>query len=689
MSLVQSIWNGLGISQRELEQRALDLRDADAWRDLQGWWPTTSSGVKVSTEGALRYSTVFTCVRILAGTLAQLPLVVYRRRPEDQGRDRALDFYLYDLLHNRPNPLMTSFNFRTALQGHLALWGNAYAEIEWSNGGRVLGLWPLRPDKVEAIRLNEDGDRLLYDYRLPDGQPVTLPQRNVLHLRFMSPDGIIGYSPIKLHRQGIGLAMAAEEFGSRFFGNDARPGIVLKHPGVLGDTAHQHLKESWETRHQGLSKSHRVAILEEGLELQEIGIPPEDAQYIELRKFQRTDIYGIYGVPPHMAGDVEGSTSWGTGIEQQSIGFVVHTMGPWLVCWEQGMDTSLLSEEERQQLYTKFVVKGLLRGDSTARSSFYREMFNIGVYSPNDIRRLEDENPVDGGDTHYVPLNMVPADQAAQLLGSFEDEPQQDEPQQDRAQADPEAEERARQAAQGRHRLQRAQMRVYTDVAGRVLRREANDVGNAARRLLNGSGSDEARDLPEFDRWLEEFYLEHRDFVARNMRPVAQAYAELVLGAVVDEVGGNEIAEERVAAFVEAYVARQGIRHAQRNEARIRELLVQESESLVDEVLAELERWREIERAQSIALEESVRAGNALAYFGYVALGVTMLRSVAIGKSCPYCNGLDGRVISVTEHFLHAGQQFQPEGADAPLTVTRNMKHPPFHRGCDCQVVAG
>lgn len=688
MSFVERFWNGLGVG--DSEQRNLSLTDAEGWKGLAGWWPKTAAGVKFTTEGALRYSAVFTSARILAGTLGQLPLNVYQRRP-DGGRDRALDFYLDDLLHNRPNPLMSSFNFRVALQGHLALWGNAYAEIEWSLGGRVLNLWPLRPDKVEKIDVVEtpEGDRLLYHYRLPDAQLVKIWQRNVLHLRYMSPDGIVGYSPIALHRQGVGLALAAEEFGARFFGNDARPGVVLRHPGQLSNEAHAHLKESWEARHQGLSKSHRIGILEEGMDLKEIGIPPEDAQYLEVRGFQRSEVYGIYGIPPHMTGDTEKSTSWGTGIEQQTIGFVVHTMGPWFACWEQGMDQSLMTAMERRRYYSKFLVKGLLRGDTAARSQFYREMLNIGVYSQNDIRRLEDDNPFEGGDRRWMPLNMVPIEEAGRGLFGGDDE--EDEEQGARQLTDgarralpaPRSEQRARQAAGMRHRLQAAHMRVYRDVAARLLRREANDVGNAARRML------QQRDLADFDAWLTEFYEDFRGVVADNMRPVAMAYAELVLNEVIAEVGGEPIAEERLIGFVEEYLQAQGARHAGRNERRLRDILVSDAEDMLVRIEAELETWRAEERAQSIAFEESGRTGNAVAYFGYVALGVSLLRSVSIGKSCPYCRALDGRVISVTETFLQAGQAFQPEGAETPLTVTRSKKHPPYHGGCDCQVVAG
>lgn len=669
MSLIDSFWRGV-------ERRGLDLTDAQQWQEL-GLINPTASGVRVTTEGALKYAAVFACVRVLSATLAQLPLHVYERR-DDDGRTRASGFRLYDLLHRQPNPIMTSFNFRITLQSHLALWGNAYAEIEYSRGGDVLALWPLRPDRMEKVE--STGDSLLYHYRLPNGGTAVLPAENVLHLRFMSPDGVTGYSPITLHRQAVGLGLAAEEFGARFFGNDARPGSVLRHPGRLGEEGMKNLRKSWNAAHQGLSKSHRIAILEEGMELQEIGVPPQDAQYIELRKFQRTDIAGIYGVPPHMIADLERSTF--SNIEHQGIEFVVHTMGPWLACWEQGLDNRLMTAAERRRYYTEFLVEGLLRGDSAARAQFYTSMFQIGAFSQNDIRRLENVNPIEGGDTYFVPLNMIPSDQASQgFLQSSEDE-RQLAPVVERT-FEPDVEERARQAAVSRHRLQQAHMRVYADVEGRILRREANDVGNAARRML------QSRDLAQFDQWLREFYEEHRDFVSSNMRPIAQAYADLVLDEVLREVGGDAIAEERVLGFVQAYVAQQGVRHATRNEARIRKIMLENPDDLLAQIEAELDVWRTEERAAFFALDESVRAGNAFAHFGYTVLGVMTLRWVAIGKSCPYCTRQNGRVVGITEVFVPAGGTVDGDDGGDPLQVTRNIGHPPLHSGCDCQITAG
>ena len=320
----------------------------------------------VSPSTALQVTAVFACVRILAETVAGLPLHVYRRL-ENGGKARAPDHYLYSLLHYLPNPEMTSFEFREVMMGHVCTWGNAYAEIEFDRAGRVRALWPLRPDRMTVKRVN---GRLQYIYKLskPDSQgrtEITLRDEQVFHVHGLGSDGIVGYSPIHLARQAVGLALAAEEFGARFFGNDARPGVVLEHPGQLGDEAHKRLRESWESRHGGLDKSHRVAILEEGLKVHEIGLPPEDAQFLQTRKFQVSEIARMFRIPPHMIADLERATF--SNIEHQSLEFVIHTIRPWLVRWEQEIYRSLLTPQERKTYFAEFLVDGLLRGDIKSR----------------------------------------------------------------------------------------------------------------------------------------------------------------------------------------------------------------------------------------------------------------------------------------------------------------------------------
>lgn len=372
------------------------------WEKIFGTGMMSHAGVPVTEEGALALSAVFACARVLGEGVAMLPLLTYRRRA-DGGKDRATDHPLYNLLKELPNPEMTSFELRETLTVHTALRGNGYAEIEWSNGGRPLALWPLNPAKMEVTR--QQG-QLRYLYTLPDGTTANLPAFRVHHLRGMSGNGIQGYSVVRLAMQSIGLGLGTEEYGARFFGNGARPGMLLKHPGVLSEPAYKRLQESWDASHQGLSNAHRVKILEEGMDAITVGVPPEEAQFLETRKFQVSEIARWFRVPPHMVGDLEKATF--SNIEEQGLEFVIYTLGPWLTRHEQALQRDLLTEGERKTIFIEYLVNGLLRGNIEARYNAYSIGIQGGFLSPNEVRSMENMNPYEGGDTYLLPLNMAP-----------------------------------------------------------------------------------------------------------------------------------------------------------------------------------------------------------------------------------------------------------------------------------------
>lgn len=366
---------------------------------------TTASGKRVSTEGALQQVTVFACVRLIAESVGMLPLILYRRL-EPRGKERATDHPLYGILHDLPNPELTAIELAENLTGHVALWGNAYCEIEYDNAGRRRALWPLRPDRM-SVEVDPETNERVYVYQFPDGGMVTLPRYRVWHIRGWGTDAWTGKSPISLARESIALGMATEEYGARFFGNDSRPGGVLKHPTRLSPEAAKKLSQSWNAAHSGLTNAHRVAVLEEGVEWQQIGVPPEDSQFIETRKFQETQICQVYRVPPHMVGITERSTSWGTGIEQQGIGFVTFTLMPYLLRFSQSVHRDLLSAAERRQYFAEHLTAALERGDIKTRYAAYNTGRNGGWLSINDIRESENLNPVEGGDVYLQPLNMT------------------------------------------------------------------------------------------------------------------------------------------------------------------------------------------------------------------------------------------------------------------------------------------
>jgi HK97 family phage portal protein len=375
----------------------------------------TNSGVDVSEETAMRTTAVYACVRVLAESVASLPICLYKRL--DRGKEKATYHPIYFLLHDMPNPEMTSFTFRETLMTHLLLWGNAYAQIIRDKKGEIIELWPLMPNRMEIERDKETG-KLIYRY-LTDIGEVILQKEEVFHVVGLGFDGFKGYSPIQMAREAIGLSIATEEFGARFFANGARPGGILEHPGIVKDP--ERLRKSWEEVYKGIKNSHKIAVLEEGMKYHEIGIPPEDAQFLETRKFQLNEICRIFRVPPHMIGDLERATF--SNIEHQSIEFVVHTVRPYLVRWEQAISKCLLNDGERLIYFPKFTVDGLLRGDFKTRMEGYAIGRQNGWLSPNDIRELEDMNPIledQGGDIYLVNGNMIPANKAKNAEGGDE-----------------------------------------------------------------------------------------------------------------------------------------------------------------------------------------------------------------------------------------------------------------------------
>jgi HK97 family phage portal protein len=367
---------------------------------------STSSGKPVNEHTAMQMTAVYSCVRILSETLAGLPLHVYKYN-DSGGKEKYLKHPLYKLLHDEPNPEMTSFAFRETLMSHLLLWGNAYAQIIRNAKGEVIALYPLMPNKMTVDR--DSNGRLFYLYQrssedvpsLGKDNQVYLAPADVLHIPGLGFDGLVGYSPIAMAKNAVGLAIATEEYGAKFFANGAAPGGVLEHPGTIKDP--QKVKESWNAAYQGSANSHRVAVLEEGMKYQPIGISPEQAQFLETRKFQINEIARIFRVPPHMLADLEKSSF--SNIEQQSLEFVKYTLDPWVVRWEQSMCRALLSDSEKPTVFIKFNVDGLLRGDYASRMSGYATARQNGWMSANDIRELEnlDRIPAElGGDLYLI-----------------------------------------------------------------------------------------------------------------------------------------------------------------------------------------------------------------------------------------------------------------------------------------------
>jgi HK97 family phage portal protein len=396
--------------------RALSVTDEKAWNpSLWRMYGTQSlSGEIVNENTALTYSAVYNAISLIAGTIGSIPCHLMQQK-DDKNRF-ATDRKMYKVLHHEYNPYMTAMAGRECLAAHALSWGNGYAEIVRNGLGELVELWPITPNRVTP-EVDEEGE-IIYRVRV-DSKDIYFPRQKILHVPGLGFDGYLGYSVISMAAKSIGLSMALETFGSLYFAQGTHPGVVVSHPNKLSDPAHEHLKTSLSEGYSGLGKSHRLLLLEEGMKLEKLGIPPEDSQFLESRQFQIPEIARWYNLPPHKLKDLTRSSF--NNIESEQISFVRDTIQPWLVRFEQNYDMQLLTTSDKElsgrgRLYYKHNIKGLLRGDTKAQGEFYTQMFNIGVFSVNDIRRLEDLDPVPGGDKRFVPMNMTPLEDAGREL---------------------------------------------------------------------------------------------------------------------------------------------------------------------------------------------------------------------------------------------------------------------------------
>ena len=413
----------MGLFHRKKVPRVEDRTAGSSFAFFLG---NSSSGKVVTERSAMQMTAVYSCVRILAEAVAGLPLHFYKYG-DNNSKEKATDNPLYYLLHDEPNPEMTSFIFRETLMTHLLLWGNAYAQIIRNGKGEVVALYPLMPNKM-TVQRDENGEiYYLYSKSVEEGKPqdagyIALKKEDVLHIPGLGFDGLVGYSPIAMAKNAIGLAIATEEYGSKFFANGAAPSGVLEHPGTIKDPTK--VREAWLSQFGGSFNSGKVAVLEEGMKYTPISIAPDQAQFLETRKFQINEIARIFRVPPHMVGDLEKSSF--SNIEQQSLEFVKYTLEPWLVRWEQNLNKTLIKKEDKNKCFFSFNVEGLLRGDYQSRMNGYAIARQNGWMSANDIRSLENMDLIpaeSGGDLYLVNGNMLPLNKA----GAYADNNKEDD----------------------------------------------------------------------------------------------------------------------------------------------------------------------------------------------------------------------------------------------------------------------
>jgi HK97 family phage portal protein len=675
---------------------------------------TSKTGIEVSEEDSLTSTAVWSAVTQLSQSIASLPLHLYKRL-KPKGKEKYTAHRLYNLMHLEPNPEMTALAFREAQAGQVLITGTSYAEIAKDKLDRIVALWPLISGRMELLRM--DNGELVYRYQLPDGTHKVFAREKILRVNGFSHSGLLGYQPIAKNREAIGVALALQEYFARFFGDGAKPPAALEHPGRLSGEAQDRLRKNWNTLYQGLSNSQRVAILEEGMTLKTFGVSPEQAQAIDARKFQIDEVCRVFNMPPHMLKSLDRATY--SNIEEQGLEFVIYTLRPWLVRHEQAYATQLLNEKERKKYFFEHAVSGLLRGDIEKRYGAYVQAISNGLMNADEVRELENMNPqADGqGEKYYVPLNWIPKEDAGEMEVPAREPPKEivDIDKEEKSIKEywenikpPEKREKLKidhKMIHGLVRIEVSHQKSIRAVAQQVVSKECNAVKRAVKKYKK----------KKFLDWVDTFYADHEKYIREKYMPIMGTFFESIHQEASNVLGVSPNMTPDLEAFAGNFVARMAFTHCQSSMGQIKKIYKEtptEKRDYFDDLLNEgigerADDWF-LTRADKIALDESARATNAMSRETWATNGVRKLKWVAIGKSCDFCKGMDGRVVSIKRNFLDAGNVIysgpndtdfdiydpvkgenvfslnpRPKARDEKwqaLKVYGNKAHPPIHK---------
>lgn len=674
------------------------LTSADLAAVLQG--SASSAGIGVGPTTALRYVTVWACVRLLAESIAQMPLHLYRKLA-DGSKERVTGSSLSEILSTKPNSWQTAFEYIEFLVTALCLRGNHYAFINRLSSGIIAELIPFMP---QAVTPKRDGYDINYQVRFEDGTTDTLPQEKIHHIRGLSLDGFTGVSPIAYQRNAIGMGIAAENHGAYLLRNGAMPSGTLSHPSKLTDEAYKRIRKSWQETHGG-DKQGGVAVLEEGLRFDKITMNNDDLQFLETRAFQRTEICSIFRVPPHMIGDLTKSSF--SNITQQSLEMVKYTFLPWCRRIESAINRDLLSDDERRRgFYVEFLVSGLERADIEQRYRSYNVGIMSGILSPNECRAMENRNPRPGGDIYLAPLNMVdsteglpkPTDPAAG------DEDDEDPDATGKTGKNSSAKTLVRSIASAspallgkgavtddsplvvkgvlaREQLRETYQPRFHALASALVLHETEEL----RQALNASDGDGRAFSGKMAGVYQQLPLYIRNQFLGLMRDYAVAVRKAALAEIDSEV---ELDPEQLAKFVEELLQGFTTRHISSSEGQLSAII---NETFLKEIPAAIEQrlqeWQAT-RPEKIASREPVQQESAVAIYAWAAAGITKLQWKRRGsQSCPFCKALHGKTVGIGQPFIGEGD-FTPEGHEAsPLKVRGPKLHAPIHKGCVCVII--
>lgn len=635
----------------------------------------TLTGLRVDHETALSSTALFAGVRFISENMASVPLPIARR--QGRGKEPLRQDRRWELLNYAPNPEQTAMEFREMVIGFTVTTGNGYAEIVEGPDGMAEAFWPIPSWRVRPVRT--DRGALVYAVRPTESSSeVRIPPERMLHFRGFSRNGVLGDDVVERMREAIGISIAADQAAATFFGHGARPSGILQTDEALSDRAWNRLKKERDRIHGGVRNWHRLALLEEGVKWQQVSTDPEKSQLIETRKFQVTEVARILNLPPHVLKDMERSTF--SNIEHQALELVKYSFRPWAVRLEQVFEKRLLLPSERSTHLIRHNLDGFLRGDMKTRFESYAIGRQWGWYSANDVLDLEDQNGIGPqGDVYMVPINMLPADGFADFSVGQEDPPDPEGWARSLPRPRPREPRQARSAVL-RKRVEAAWRPTFAQRLDDLIRREANAVRRAVGRAASGEG------VQEFMVWMDGFYEENAGFVAENTQPMFSGLASQVYPLALEEVGQDEGRD--IDAWVQEYAETYGVQESSNSRDQLRALLAEnplfdDAQDAVEERVGE---WEE-GRAQKSALRESVDLGSAVALLAFGHAGITRKTWRAFGESCPFCNAMNGRTVSIEAPFVTTGDEVSPEGT-APLVVKRFVGHPQLHGGCDCTVVA-
>ena len=642
--------------------------------DFFGGGSVSEAGNVVDADAMLSESAVWCALSFLASNIASLPCPVLKTTGRQRIKQR--DHYLHQLLNVKANQEMTAMTWRETSIYYQALWGTSISIKQRDQLARIVALWPVHPDRLNKVK--RVSGRLQYHILMGD----PLDESGQYEIKIFDQDdilrvpgfgnGVLGLSMIEHSKNSMGLLLAMRSYANLFFKNGSNMGVIFEHPGKLGDTAHANLTKSLANSYSGLGRSHKAMVAEEGMTVKPVGVDPDKSQLLEGRQFSISDVARWFNLPPHVLKDLSHSNY--SNMQQQSLELITYSFRPWFVKLEQSYEMFLLRDYERGEYSVRHNANALLRGDDQARGEYYKMRFATASITPNEIRGLEDENPIEEewADKTYLQLNLVPADQLSEIQS--EDEQQQPATQRQRRRLE---RRNTEQIIKARDRIKKRYAPLLSDAFQKIVNRETLAIGRQVEKLKKD------RSNPDFEDWLVEFYRDFPDYIDKNTRALLFSYAEALQEVVAGEVGTEDFdfdqidpdAREYVDGFIRQYVG-----------ASRGQLLGLSQEQDLDAVQSRLDEWTE-KRAGKETDETTTGVMGMVARSVILGAGFKLAWRNRGGETCPLCKQLEGRIVArKSQPFTDENEEFTD--SEGTKRTFRRTLYPGLHRGCRCVVVA-